>query len=350
MAEAKDINPRNNNYLLGQVQAEQLFLNAWKGENLHHAWILSGRKGVGKATLAYRIARFMLWADAADKEKYNSLNVPENSPIFRQVADGSHPDLKVLERGLIETDKRKVIKAIQSGDPLDDEELAKLKKSAFIRIDEVRETVDFLSKTSFNNGWKIVIIDSADEMNRNAENALLKILEEPPAKTLILLICHNLGMLLPTIRSRCVKLNLQDLPTNEVASLLRRYRPDLNEKMVAKLSEMSDGSIGTAIQYADHDAIKIYDDLCKIALSKGQGALSDTLEFCRDLAADAEKFALSEELFYKFFRNLMMENKNTEEVYKCYQSAKKMFAECTSINMDKSLMLLNLFNDISKVI
>ena len=103
MAETENINPRHNSYLLGQDKAEQLFLKAWKSENLHHAWILFGRKGIGKSTLAYRIARFLLWADATNKEQYASLNVPENSPIFKQVADGSHPDLKVLERGFIET-------------------------------------------------------------------------------------------------------------------------------------------------------------------------------------------------------------------------------------------------------
>ena len=169
MSDAKDINPRNNNYLIGQEKAEEMFLQAWKSENLHHAWILSGRKGVGKATLAYRITRFMLWANISDKNNYTSLNVPENSPIFKQVSDGSHPDLKVLERGFTETDKRKVIKAIQNGEPMNDDELARLKKSAYIRIDEVREAVDFLSRTSFNDGWRIVIIDSADEMNRNAK-------------------------------------------------------------------------------------------------------------------------------------------------------------------------------------
>ena len=105
MAENLNINPRNNSYLLGQTEAENMFLKAWKTAQLHHAWILSGRKGVGKATLAYRIARFLLYADENKKEEYSSLNVPENSPIFRQVADGSYPDLKVLERGFIETDR-----------------------------------------------------------------------------------------------------------------------------------------------------------------------------------------------------------------------------------------------------
>ena len=350
MAENFNINPRNNNYLLGQNEAEEMFLQAWKNSKVHHAWILSGRKGIGKATLAYRIARFLLWADETKKDEYSSLNVSENSPIFKQVNEGSHPDLKVLERGLIETDKRKVIKAIQNGEPMSDDELANLKKSAFIKIDEVREVVDFLSKTSFNNGWRIVIIDSADDMNRSAENSLLKILEEPPAKTLILLICNNLGKLLPTIRSRCVKLNLQPLKTAEVASLLRRYRPELNEKMIAKISEISNGSIGEAIKYADFDAVGIYDNLCRIILGKNQINLKDEIDFCKNLAADDEKFALLEELFNKFLREYIEQEGNSEEIYKCWQNTKRMYAECTTVNMDKTLMLLNLINDIVKVV
>lgn len=349
MAEQK-INPRNNNYLIGQEEAEKSFLQAWKNGQLHHAWIISGRKGIGKATLAYRIARFLLWADENKKDEYTSLNVPENSPIFKQVADGSHPDLKVLERGYTETEKRKVVKAIQNGEPLNDEELASLKKSAFIRIDEVREVVDFLAKTSFNNGWRIVIIDSADEMNRSAENSLLKILEEPPAKTIILLVCNNSGKLLPTIRSRCVRLSLNALKTNEVASLLRRYNPDLNEKIIGKISEMSEGSIGKALQYADFDAAGIYDELCRIILSKNQTSVNDMLDFCKKLAADSEKFALSEELFNKFLREYMEQGKNSEQIYKCWQNTGKMFAECSNINMDKTMMLLNLINNIVKAV
>ena len=175
-------------------------------------------------------------------------------------------------------------------------------------------------------------------------------MEEPPAKTIILLICNNLGKLLPTIRSRCVRLNLRALDVNEVASLLRRYRPDLNEKMVMKISEMSGGSIGEAIKYADYDAAEIYDILCKIILSKGRENLSESLNFCRDLAADDDKFAITEELIYKFFRDLMEQSSKPEDVYKCLQNTRKMFADCINVNMDKTLMLINLFNEIAKVV
>lgn len=115
----------------------------------------------------------------------------------------------------------------------------------------VRTINEFLAKKSSNDGWRVVIVDSIDDLNNAGANAILKILEEPPAKTVIMLISHNPNRLLPTIRSRCAKMNLKPLAENEVASLLRRYRPELSEKAVKGLAELSSGSIGKAIRYAD---------------------------------------------------------------------------------------------------
>ena len=349
MADEINISPRNNSFLLGQSKAEDIFLKAWKNQTMHHAWILNGPKGIGKATLAYRIARFMLWADENKKDMYNSLNVPENSEVFRQVASDSHPDLMVVERDYIETDRKKIIKAIQKGEAPDEEELSAMKKSAFIRVDDVRKVNEFLSKTSFNDNWRIVIIDSADEMNKNAANALLKILEEPPAHTILLLVSHNPGMLLPTIRSRCAKLPLQMLDAAETASLLRRYRPNLNEAMIKKIAEMCPQSIGKAILYADLDAVGMYNGLCKILYAKQKFTLSDLLDFCTSVTSDAESFYLLQELILKFIRESMPQSNDAETLYACWNDANRMFADCQNINMDKKQMLINLLTKISKV-
>lgn len=347
---AEDFSPQNNGYLLGQDEAENVFLQAWKNNAMHHAWILSGEKGIGKATLAYRIARFLLYADEQNKDKYNSLNVPQNSSVFQQVAKGSHPDLAVVERDYIETDRRKIISAIKKGEVMDENELASLKRSAFIRVDDVRKVNDFLSKTSFNDGWRVVIIDSADDMNKNAANALLKILEEPPAKTVLLLISHNPGALLPTIRSRCAKLPLKVLSDTDVGSLLRRYRCELNETMIARLTEMSGGSIGKAILYADEDAVGFYDDMCKLLYAKQKYALNDLLEFCATASSSAEMFALTEELLLKFLKDNMPNCTDKEEMYELWQETRKKFDDCDGVNMDKRLMLINLINKICKVL
>lgn len=345
--EVQKIYPKNNPFLLGQDTAEQIFLRSWKENTLHHAWILYGSQGCGKATLAYRIAKFLFWANEANKDKYSTLNVPENDVVFKQVADGSYPDLKVLERSWTDTERRKVIKAIQSGEPLDDEELSGLKKSAYIRIDEVREAVEFLSKTSYNNGWRIVIIDSVDDMNKNSANALLKILEEPPAKTVLLLICHNIGRVLPTIRSRCAKLPLRNLQSEEVASLLRRYRPHLEETEISELSELSSGSIGKAVIYADKNVLAINRHLSGIL--NAEVSLRDMLDFCAQASKDDETFMMLEDLLSHYFKQKIRHSENVNEVYECWQQSAKMFADCADINMDKNLMLINLLQKAVKL-
>lgn len=346
MSEMQSITPANNNYLLGQEEAEQTFLQAYKQGNLHHAWILSGPQGIGKATLAYRIARFLLNGGKAQK----SLQEDENSLIFQQVANQSNPDLMVLERDYIETDRKKILSAIKKGESIDEEMLSGLKKSAFIRVDDVRKITEFLSKTSFNDGWRVVIVDSADDMNKNAANALLKILEEPPAKTILLLISHNSGMLLPTIRSRCAKLPLKVLSDDNVASLLRRYRPELNEKTVMKVAAMSGGSIGRAILYADTKAYELYERLCILLYARQKFNLQEMLDFCTAVSADNDKFALIEELLLRFIKENMQMGKNIEELYQYKNEVEKMFAECANINMDKKMMLINLLSSLAKVL
>ena len=350
MTENTTITPRSNNCLLGQEKAEEVFLHAYKIGNLHHAWILSGPQGIGKATLAYKIARFLLAADEAHKEQYNSLNVSDKSPIFLQVANGSSPDLMVLERDYVDADRKKIISAIKNGEPLDDNELANLKKSAYIRVDDVRKVGEFLAKTSYNDNWRVVIIDSADDMNKNAANALLKILEEPPARTLILLISHNAGLLLPTIRSRCAKLPIFTLSDDTVASLLRRYRSELNENMIKKLVQMSGGSIGKAILYADNDAAKIYDEMCAILCARQNYSLANLLDFSAEMAADENKFAILQELLVKFIKENMVNAQNPEKLYECWRETERGFVDCVTVNMDKRLMLVNLFDKICKVL
>ena len=347
---AEDFSPQNNHFIIGQEEAEKIFLQAWKNNTLHHALILSGEYGIGKATLAYRIARFLLVADDKKRDNYNSLNVSPDNPVFQQTAKGAHPDLMVLERDYTETDKRKLISSIRKGEVMDGDELASLKRSAFIRVDDVRKVSDFLSKTSFNDGWRIVIIDSAEDMNKSAANALLKILEEPPAKTLLLLISHNMGKLLPTIRSRCAKIPLKLLSNAEVSSLLRRYRSELSETMISRLAEMSGGSIGRALMYADEDAVSLYDDMCQLLCAKQNYKLSSLLEFCDEAVSSPEMFKLTEEILQKFLKDSMNDCRDKEEWYTLWNETRRRFADCTNINMDKRLMLISLLNKICKAL
>ena len=186
--------PRENPQLLGHENAERELIEATGSGRLAHAWLLTGPRGIGKATLAYRFARYLLSAaggiDLFGNESANSLYVAPDSDVFRRLATGSHGEVMTIER---------------SPDP----KTRKLRNA--IVVGDIRRLQGFFGLTASEGGWRIAIIDSADEMNRNAANALLKILEEPPKRGILLLTAHAPGRLAPTIRSRCRRIALRPL-------------------------------------------------------------------------------------------------------------------------------------------
>ncbi len=342
--------PQYNNYLLGHKDIEDLFLRCWKDNSLHNSWIISGVKGVGKATFAYKVARFILSADENKKNQYTSLDVLPDSQVFRLVAGSSHPDLKVLQRDYTDTDRKKILKAIKDGDGLSPEELKELKKSAYIRVDDVRTINEFLSRKSSGDGWRVVIIDSIDDMNSAAANAVLKILEEPPHKVLMLLISHNPNRLLPTIKSRCAKIEMRPLAINDVASLLRRYRSDLSEKDIKRIAAIASGSIGKALIYADNNAADLYDELCGLAASGINYKISDVINFCNTATSSEERYVLAQELILKFLSEHAKNTSNVVEIAECWSNAIKTFSEIESLNMDKKQALMNIIVNLCKQI
>lgn len=332
MAE-ETVYPNCNPYLIGHDAELKLFLSAFNSGALHHGWLITGDEGIGKATLAYKIARFLLSAESG--KSYTSLDIPVDSSVFAQVAQKSHPDFKVLERDFTETDKKKLIKAIKDGEDVGEEMRQGLKRSAVIKVEDVRDVVSFLSKKSFNDNWRVVIVDSADDLNTSSANALLKILEEPPLKSILLLISHNPGKLLPTIRSRCARLALKPLAENDVASLLRRYKPDLKEAEVQGLAKIAAGSIGRALKYAENDALLMYENIKKICYggTKCDGQL--LLDLATDVAADEDCWDLFAELICRFARDNLQDTPHPREMYEAYEAALKILDETVRLNMDK---------------
>lgn len=243
MTEAPD--PRDNHHLIGHDSAERAFLDAWNSGRLAHAWLLSGPKGIGKATLAYRIARFVLAGGGEGGGLFGggpeSLALRPDHPVSRRISAGGHADLKVVERGFAD-DK-------------------KVKLRTEIVIDDVRGIGGFMALTPAEGGWRVVIIDAADDMNRNAANAVLKVLEEPPRNALMLLLSHSPGRLLPTIRSRCRRLALKPLAEEQVARLLADYRPDLAPDDLTALARLGEGSIGKALSLAGEGGLDLYREL-----------------------------------------------------------------------------------------
>ena len=340
--------PIENTYLIGHEKATEIFLNAYNNKTLHHGWLITGDEGIGKATLAYKIARFLLSAE--DNKTYTTLDISPDSPIFGQVAQKSHPDFNVLERDYTDTDKKKLIKAINSGEEVNNELKQSLKRSSVIKVEDVRDVITFLSKKSFNNNWRVVIVDSADDLNVSSANALLKILEEPPLKSILILLSHNPGKLLPTIRSRCAKLALSSLSTEQTASLLRRYSPDLNEKQIKGLSAISKGSIGKALKYANNNALELYENIKKVCFAGTRADGTLLLEIANLASSDEDNWDLFSELSCRFLHDNMLDNKNFKSVYTAYEETLKILNETTSLNMDKkqaTLQILNLLTQIN---
>jgi len=336
--------PNQNPYLIGHDAEIGLFLSAYNSGALHHGWLITGDEGIGKATLAYKIARFLLSAESG--KKYTSLDIAVDSPVFAQVAQKSHPDFKVLERDFTETDKRKLIKAISQGEETGEEMRQGLKRSSVIKVEDVRNVVEFLSKKSFNDNWRVVIVDSADDLNVSSANALLKILEEPPLKSILLLISHNPGRLLPTIRSRCAKLGLKPLTETETASLIRRYRPELKESDVQGLAKISGGSIGRALKYADNNVLALYESIQKVCYAGTKCDGAALLELTETVAADEDCWDLFAELVCRFAHDNLPTAAHPRELYEAYESTLKILDETVRVNMDKKSAALQILGNL----
>jgi DNA polymerase-3 subunit delta' len=183
--------PRETFSFIGHQAEEEAFAEGLRGGRMHHAWLLTGAKGVGKATLAYRVARAALGAKRIGPRP---LDVDPEDPIARRVTALSHPDLFVLRRGLNERGKPR----------------------REIAVDDARDLGRFFSLAPSEGGMRVAIVDAVDDLNRNAANAILKTLEEPPARSILMLVCHAPGAILPTIRSRCRRLALRPLSDDQV--------------------------------------------------------------------------------------------------------------------------------------
>ena len=220
--------PRETGTLLGQDVALARAARALRAGRPPSAWLITGPPGIGKATLAYRIARYLLAHGATDKGE-GDLQVAPDDPAARQVVAQSHPGLLVLKR------------AINS-------KTGKL--MTVLSVDEIRRLADFFGMTSGAGGWRVAIIDTADDMNDNAANALLKMLEEPPGNAMLLLLSNTPGRLLPTIRSRCQRLDLRPLDDATLEKALAQHLPDSSAAERASLARLAGGSIGAALTLA----------------------------------------------------------------------------------------------------
>lgn len=243
--------PRETPRLIGQDVAENGFLDAFNSGRMHHGWLITGPRGVGKATLAWRIARFLLATPEDDgaglfgdaPAEAQTLDIPEDHPVARRLLAGSDPGLFHIIRSV-------------------NEKTGRLRD--MIVADDVRRLNQFLQLSATDGGRRVVILDSADEMNVQAANALLKMLEEPPARTTLLLVSHQPAGLLPTIRSRCRELRLAPLSASDMADALTQAGVAAPDDATA-LAELSGGSVGEAVRLINLGGLQIYAELVAIA-------------------------------------------------------------------------------------
>lgn len=234
------LSPRDTTVFFGHDDAERALLDAYKSTRMPHAWLIGGPPGVGKATLAYRLARFVLAnpePTTSAVQQATSLAIDSDHPVARRVAARAQGDLLVLERAINE----------QTG-----------KLYTVIRVDDVRRSVSFFGSTAGEGGWRIAIVDAVDDLQREGANALLKVLEEPPARTLLLLISHAPGRELPTIRSRCRRLLLRALETEKVIQAVAAATGRAaGEEEVTQAAAAADGSVARALRFLDGPALAL---------------------------------------------------------------------------------------------
>jgi DNA polymerase-3 subunit delta' len=299
----------------GQDRAVEQFAAAWATRKLHHAWLLAGPRGVGKASFARAAARRVLAEAAGPPSDLPGIGSDDEHPMVKLVEAGSHPDMRRLER--VVNDKGNL--------------------NRNIKVDQVRELGEFMSLSSALSPWRVVVIDSVDDLEKEGANALLKMLEEPPANSLFFLVSHGPGRLLPTIRSRCRRLDFHALDDDAMTSILEANAPELSAAERAAVVAMSFGSAGRALAFAGLDLAKLEHAAVAI-LRQGDPTNARRSELASELGRKGagERYAafldLAPSLIAREARNL--EGGARERALDAYAKARELAAIAPRVSLD----------------
>lgn len=342
--------PRETTALFGHDEAEQALLKTAKVGRIPHAWLLTGPDGIGKATLAFRFARFILAnPNAPAAQQSSDLSIPPDHPVSKQVSALSHPNLLVLRRPWNQKDKRFF---------------------SAILVGEVRRLQNFLGLTASGNTWRVIIVDKADDLNENAANALLKSLEEPPSQCVFLLISATPGNVPVTIRSRCRRLALSPLDSEDLSHAVHNAslqagietEPGMEKTMLLALA---DGSVRRALELRSDESAGIYTELVEIVsrLPKlDQAKVLALAERLGNPGADAEFdmfFSMLSDLIHRLVRDaaggkasggqehalaVSLIQPTTLAQWAClWETIKRAKAEARALNLDRKILILETF-------
>jgi DNA polymerase-3 subunit delta' len=310
--------------ILGQDKAAEQFTSAWARRKLHHAWLLAGPKGVGKASFAKAAARRVLADAAGPPSDLPGIGTDDEHPIVKLVNAGSHPDMRWLER------------------------LPKEKGEGLARditIKQIRALGEFMGMTAALSPWRVAVIDSMDELNKEASNALLKILEEPPPNTLFFLVSHAPGRLLSTIRSRCRRLQFEALDDDAMTSILEARSPELSAAERRRIVAMSFGSAGRALAFAELGLAKLEESALAI-LRQGDPTNARRSDLATELGkkAAADRYAafldLAPSLIAREARKL--EGGRRERALDAYAKARELAAVAPRLSLDPAATVFQL--------
>jgi len=328
------LRPAENLGLQGHEKETDLLVRNYKSRRLHHAWLISGPKGSGKATMALRFAEF-LFRHPEPGMAPDHFSIVDDA-VHSQVAKGAHPNLLVLRRPW-------------------DQKTKKFKTQ--ITVDEVRRTAAFLQTASGANAWRIVIVDPADDLTNSAANALLKVLEEPPQRTLFLMLAHSPRGLLPTIRSRCQVLSTRSLSDADMEGVLasQPMTADLAATEIKRLVARSGGSVRRALEFASGDVLQVFDDFMELS-----SAPKSDIGKVHQLAGKLTPVAKAPEfhLFVDLMNDALAERLRTlaandqvslsrlKQITEIWQSFREQIMRVETWNMDKKQVILNLFREL----
>jgi DNA polymerase III subunit delta' len=316
--------------IIGQDRAVEQFATAWESRKLHHAWLLAGPKGVGKATFAHAAARRVLADAAGPRVEEPGIGSPDDHRMVKLVEAGSHPDMRRLER--VTNDKGNL--------------------NRNIKVNQVRELSEFMGMTAALSPWRVAIIDSVDDLETSGANALLKILEEPPANTLFFLVSHAPGRLLPTIRSRCRRVDFQNLDDDAMTSILQVQAPELSAAQLQRVIAMSGGSAGRAIAFAELDLAKLEDAALAI-LRQGDPTNARRSELALELGkkAAAERYAafldLAPSLIAREARQLRGDS--LERALEAYAQARELAVVAPRVSLDPAATVFQMGGILAEV-